>query len=197
MKPRAYQNPWCYLRDALVTWCMTNRSSWSKGKSNYKIVEEDYLIFIIDDVINTAQTLWSGSAEWRDFYLPKKGKKKRYPLFRELDIPLYPWTRADATRAQEEQRLPLDPFPPDYVAKIGHPPLENNPLNQGHSINELSKSDKLKTDWLAAPGPIKLNADKWRGARCLGKGSDGITGLVVGVDESNIITQVSLSLKTL
>lgn len=140
--------------------------------------------------------LWWGSAEWQVFYLSKKGKKKIYPLFRESDIPIHSWTAADHARARAEGRLPFDRFPPDYVAKIGHPPLENNPLNQGHSVNELSKNNALKAQWLAAIGPIELHAHEWRGARCLGKGSDGITGLVVGLDESGVITQVSLPLNT-
>ncbi|KAJ6192343.1 hypothetical protein J3E72DRAFT_273677 [Bipolaris maydis] len=99
------------------------------------------------------------------------------------------WSKADSARARAEKRLPLNPFPPDYVPKMGHPPLEDNPLNQGHSIDELSKNDRLKTEWLAAPGPIELQAHEWRGGRCLGKGSDGITGLVLGLDEFGITTQ--------
>ncbi|KAJ6267549.1 kinase-like domain-containing protein [Bipolaris maydis] len=119
----------------------------------------------------------------------KKGKKNIYPLFMEPDIPLYPWTAADSARARAEKRLPLNPFPPDYVPKMGHPPLEDNPLNQGHSIDELSKNDRLKTEWLAAPGPIELQAHEWRGGRCLGKGSDGITGLLLTHNHANCIKQ--------
>jgi len=167
----------------------------------------------------TAQTLWHGDMVIQNFFLRKVGKKFKYPMQQQHQVPAAPWTQNDVNLARATGQLPGVATPVIAAPLAAHPaahpaasPVQPYPCSfwpnrpwhadsEDASIGpeitiEAIKDDVFeespRADWMATKPffwPIQ-DEQNWENKRFLGAGAYGCAGLWCQSDAQGNISRV-------